>query len=74
MLVGRPPFETESLKETYQRIKHNQYRIPPTLSHDARALITRLLHPDPTKRPSPQEILRDPFLTGGFTPARLPVR
>lgn len=73
MLVGRPPFETESLKETYQRIKHNQYRIPPTLSHDARALITRLLHPDPTKRPSPQEILRDPFLTGGFTPARLPV-
>ena len=28
MLVGKPPFETQSLKETYSRIKKNDYIIP----------------------------------------------
>ena len=28
MLVGKPPFETSSLKETYQRIKDCEYIIP----------------------------------------------
>ena len=28
LLVGKPPFETESLKETYKRIKTCEYVIP----------------------------------------------
>merc|ERR1712088_717777 len=28
LLVGKPPFETNSLKETYSRIKKNEYIIP----------------------------------------------
>ena len=28
MLVGKPPFETQSLKETYSKIKRNEYIIP----------------------------------------------
>lgn len=28
LLVGKPPFETSCLKETYNRIKKNNYTIP----------------------------------------------
>lgn len=28
LLVGKPPFETSCLKETYLRIKKNEYSIP----------------------------------------------
>lgn len=28
LLVGKPPFETSCLKETYIRIKKNEYTIP----------------------------------------------
>lgn len=73
LLVGRPPFETESLKDTYQRIKRNEYRIPSHISSNARALITRLLRADPSHRPAPSDIQQDPFLTEGFTPHRLPL-
>lgn len=72
LLVGKPPFETESLKDTYQKIKRNEYRIPSHISPNARSLITRLLHSDPVQRPSPQDILCDPFMSG-FIPARLPI-
>lgn len=74
LLVGKPPFETDSLKDTYQRIKRNEYRIPSHISSMARSLITRLLRADPASRPTPQDILQDPFLTAGFIPARLPHR
>lgn len=74
LLVGKPPFETESLKDTYQRIKRNEYRIPSHISPSARSLITQLLRADPATRPTPQDILQDPFLTDGFIPARLPHR
>lgn len=74
LLVGKPPFETDSLKDTYQRIKRNEYRVPSHISSNARSLITRLLRADPASRPTPQDILKDPFLTAGFVPARLPPR
>lgn len=49
LLVGKPPFETSCLKETYLRIKNNEYSIPKvtktTLSLDLFYLI-----PSPTKR------------------------
>lgn len=28
LLVGKPPFETSCLKETYIRIKKNEYTVP----------------------------------------------
>ena len=28
LLVGKPPFETQSLKDTYNRIKMNEYYVP----------------------------------------------
>lgn len=73
LLVGKPPFETSSLKDTYSRIKRNEYRIPSTISRDARNLIQKLLQSDPKHRPTADGILADPFFIG-FIPAKLPIR
>ena len=72
LLVGKPPFETLSLKETYERIKNNQYQIPSKIGNDAASLIRRLLCADPSKRPKIKEILHDPFMTRGLLPKILP--
>ena len=74
LLIGKPPFETDSLKETYHKIRHNDYRIPNNISLEAKALITKLLRQDPSTRPTATEILSDPFFLSGFTPAKLPLR
>ncbi|PIK59745.1 polo-like kinase [Apostichopus japonicus] len=72
LLVGKPPFETTSLKETYQKIRSNDYHIPSNISLSARALISRLLQKDPTKRPNMAAILKDDFFTSGYLPPKLP--
>ena len=60
LLVGKPPFETKSLKETYlPRIKRNDYFIPPKVSPAAQSLIVRLLRLD--------------LSSAGFAPTRLPL-
>ena len=43
LLVGKPPFETSTLKETYSRIKRNEYSVPSKLSPQAKNLICKLL-------------------------------
>uniref|UniRef100_A0A673MD24 Serine/threonine-protein kinase PLK n=1 Tax=Sinocyclocheilus rhinocerous TaxID=307959 RepID=A0A673MD24_9TELE len=72
LLVGKPPFETSCLKETYIRIKKNEYTVPRHVNPVAAALIRRMLHADPTLRPSVSELLADEFFTSGYAPLRLP--
>ena len=72
LLVGHPPFETKSLRETYNRIRNNEYTIPSRISDNAAKLIKRMLKPNPGDRPSLKEILADEFFTKGFFPNRLP--
>ncbi|XP_048848078.1 serine/threonine-protein kinase PLK1-like [Brienomyrus brachyistius] len=72
LLVGKPPFETSCLKETYIRIKKNDYTIPRHINLLAMALIRRMLHPDPSKRPTISDLLADDFFTSGYTPLHLP--
>jgi len=72
LLVGKPPFETSSLKETYMRIKKNEYYIPSKVCHSAQLLIIKMLRPDPSARPRIHEILQDPFFDG-YCPANLPI-
>ncbi|KAL8603817.1 Serine/threonine-protein kinase plk1 [Nucella lapillus] len=72
MLVGKPPFETSCLKDTYTRIKKNEYQIPVSVSASARKLITKLLHADPGARPNMDLIIEDEFFTTGYLPPRLP--
>jgi len=73
LLVGKPPFETQTLKDTYSRIKKNEYHIPSRIGPLARNLIQRTLMHEPTRRPSVKEILQDDFMTLGYLPPRLPV-
>merc|ERR1712066_464616 len=61
MLVGTPPFETSTLKETYSRIANNKLSVPSSLSKAARSLITVLLHPNPKARPAIWEIIQHDF-------------
>lgn len=59
LLIGKPPFETANVKNTYRRIRANDYRIPddPKISDDAASLIRRLLVTTPEKRPKLEDIL-----------------
>ncbi|XP_062311205.1 serine/threonine-protein kinase PLK1 [Osmerus eperlanus] len=72
LLVGKPPFETSCLKETYNRIKKNNYTIPWHINPVASSLIKRMLHAEPTQRPTVAELQADEFFTGGYVPLRLP--
>ncbi|KAM9819009.1 serine/threonine-protein kinase PLK1 [Syngnathus typhle] len=72
LLVGKPPFETSCLKETYNRIKKNNYTIPWHVNPAAVSLIKRMLHADPSQRPTISQMLTDDFFTSGYIPARLP--
>eukprot|EP00051_Salpingoeca_urceolata_P002091 m.329 g.329 ORF g.329 m.329 type:complete len:619 (+) comp118_c0_seq1:411-2267(+) len=75
MLIGRPPFETSDIKETYWKIKCNDYRIPSTsrISEEARDLIAATLSGDPSRRPSLEQIKQHPFLSKCFVPTSLPL-
>lgn len=63
MLLGRPPFETTNLKETYRCIKEARYTMPSSLSISARQLIASMLAKNPEDRPSLDDILQYDFLT-----------
>jgi len=72
LLVGKPPFETQTLKETYNRIKNNQYTIPSGMNVYASKLIRKLLSPLAHNRPTAREVLSDPFFSSGVMPRHLP--
>lgn len=63
MLLGRPPFETTNLKETYRCIREARYSLPSSLSAQAKQLITNLLAKTPEDRPNLDLLLRHDFFT-----------
>lgn len=65
MIVGRPPFETKSIEQTYNRIKAGLYYFPINIQIDnnAKDLIKKLLVNDPTKRLSIAEIRKHDFFS-----------
>ena len=65
LLVGKPPFETSSLKDTYTKIKKNEYHVPSRVSPCAKNLIIKLLKSDPSERPGMGGLLEDEFFTSG---------
>lgn len=64
LLFGKPPFEDNTVEQTYENIKSNRYVFPPNIpvSLDAKDLINRILVMDPVKRLSLQEILEHRFM------------
>ncbi|KOB69126.1 Serine/threonine protein kinase [Operophtera brumata] len=73
LLVGKPPFETSTLKDTYKRIKQCEYMIPSSLRKSAGAMIMLQLQAIPARRPSVDALLQHDFFTSGILPAALPV-
>lgn len=63
LLQGKPPFETNNLKETYRCIKEARYSLPSSLSLPARQLIASMLSRDPADRPKLDEIAQHEFLS-----------
>lgn len=50
LLVGHPPFETQSLKDTYSKIKKNEFHVPSRIGPLARTLIIKMLQAEPSSR------------------------
>ena len=72
LLLGKPPFETDTLKETYSKIRQNDYTIPDDrISRESVLLIQRCLKHEPSERPTMSQIYLDPFFSS-FTPIKLP--
>ena len=75
LLIGKPPFESKSVKQTYQNIKNIIYTFPEDvpISEGAKNLIKKILVRDPEKRPSLKQILQDDFFNiGAAIPKLLP--
>lgn len=74
MLIGRPPFETSSVKSTYKRIRANSYEFPDTIpiSSAAQHLISSILHRDPHARPTLDQMAKHNFFSRVAIPPCLP--
>jgi len=68
LIIGKPPFETNNVKETYKRIKIGNYSFPEhaVISEPAKDLIQSILVLDPHKRPKLEEILAHDFFNIGI--------
>uniref|UniRef100_A0A8C6PBP7 Serine/threonine-protein kinase n=1 Tax=Nothobranchius furzeri TaxID=105023 RepID=A0A8C6PBP7_NOTFU len=58
-LMGRPPFDTDTVKHTLSKVVLGDYEMPCHVSLEAQDLIHQLLQKDPTLRPSLSAV-RDP--------------
>merc|ERR1712176_1166403 len=61
-LCGKPPFEDNSEKGTYKRIKTGTPVFPPQITKEAKDLITRLLAKDPRERMTLEAVLEHPWV------------
>ena len=72
LLVGQPPFETKSLKDTYSKIRKCDYRLPSNLRKTAAEMIIAMLQSNPDKRPTIGQLLAFEFLAQSYIPKSLP--
>ncbi|XP_036373334.1 serine/threonine-protein kinase PLK4 [Megalops cyprinoides] len=62
-LMGRPPFDTDTVKSTLSKVVLGEYEMPAHVSLEAQDLITQLLRKNPADRPSLPALLDHPFMT-----------
>lgn len=72
LLVGQPPFETKTLKDTYTRIKKCEYKVPSYLRKSAAEMVIAMLQSNPDKRPTINDLLRFEFINSAPVPMFLP--
>jgi len=68
LLCGYSPFRSENLPDLIEECRHGRIvfheRYWKDVSPDAKTFIGRLLHPDPDKRATSEEAMKDVWLTG----------
>ena len=64
MIAGKPPFESQNVKMTYQKIRENTFHFPEKsrFSPLAKDLIAKILISDPEERLTVQQILDHPWM------------
>ena len=74
LLIGRPPFETDDVKETYKKINANIYSFPPHvyISEVAKDFIQKILVTNPSNRLTPDMMLSHPFMNSTPIPKEMP--
>lgn len=73
LLMGKPPFETTTLKETYARIKKCDYKFSRPISSSAKDMIVLMLQYDPKSRAKICDLAIVDFMINGYIPSALPV-
>lgn len=63
LLVGEPPFQTNSYDETYKKITQVNYTAPDFLSKAAIHLISKLLVSNPDRRMPLRMVMQHPWIT-----------
>ena len=62
LVVGRPPFESSDVRDTFSKVKRGDFRVPDTVAPLVTDLIQRLIIVDPMQRISLEQVRRHPFL------------
>lgn len=62
LLVGKPPFDTDTVKNTLNKVVLADYEMPTFLSGEAQNLIHQLLRKNPAERLSLSSVLDHPFM------------
>ncbi|XP_017042337.1 serine/threonine-protein kinase PLK4 [Drosophila ficusphila] len=62
LLVGRPPFETDAVQSTLNKVVMSEYFMPSHLSYEAQDLINKLLKKLPHERITLEAVLCHPFM------------
>lgn len=74
LLVGKPPFESDTVDQTYRRIRYGNYDFPKQipLSSQAKNLIKGLLDANPKTRLTIAQVKNHDFLHNSKVPSLMP--
>ena len=74
LIIGRPPFETEDVKETYKRIQDNNYNFPNHIyiSAEGRDIVEKILIMNPVDRLNLEGMRNHPFMNNTPIPKQMP--
>lgn len=62
LLVGQPPFDTDAVQSTLNKVVMSDYQMPSFISYEARDLIDKLLKKNPNERISLEQVLQHQFM------------
>jgi polo-like kinase 4 len=73
LLVGQPPFDTDGVRGTLNRVVTGDFHMPRHLSVEAQDLISSLLKKNPSQRLTLSQISNHPFMSQPRPPITAPV-